>query len=90
MSTETDRQQLYDLTEIEVILQLEDEALAQAERLYEEEAVIEAAIKGASLYATVVDPAQGPQSVDFSIEDDAITIGCTCGHHGPDICAHVG
>jgi hypothetical protein len=90
MSLHSDRQQLYALTREEVILQLDGPALGQAKAYYQDGRVRDPAIQDAGIYGTVVESAYESHTVEVSIADGDIYIGCTCDHPGPRICAHVG
>jgi hypothetical protein len=90
MSLESDRQRLYALTRDEILFQLEDAAQIEAEQYLQGGYVSELSIEGASLYGVVTESAPEFHAVEVSVEDGDIYIGCTCGHHGPGICAHVG
>jgi hypothetical protein len=90
MSGYPDHHLLYALTEQEVLLQLKEAALADAQRYYRDDRVRERSIVGGTVMGLVEESALDSQVAEASVHDGEIYIACTCEHPGPDICAHVG
>ena len=90
MSVYADHQLLYGLTEQEIALQLDEAAMADAIKYYRDGRVRERSIAGGTVMGIVEESAFEPQVAEVSVQDGNIYVDCTCGHRGPDICAHVG
>ena len=90
MSGYPDHHLLYALTEQEVSLQLDEAALAEAQRYYRDGHVRKRSIVGSTVMGLVEQSALDSQVAEVSVHDGEIYIDCTCEHRGPDICAHVG
>jgi hypothetical protein len=90
MSSETDVQRLYALSEDEILFQLDADTLAGAEQHCRAGHVLNPTVDDATLRALVQHNAYESHGVEISVVDDDIYIGCTCEHLGPGICEHVG
>lgn len=85
-----DRNQLYALSHADLVNRFSGGTLAQAERYYREERVIEAEIKGNMLRGVVEEDDLGEHVAQVVVEEGRVYVGCTCGHLGPGPCVHVG
>jgi hypothetical protein len=90
MSEYADQEILYALTEQEVALQLDATAMAEAQRYLENDRVHERSVVRNAVMGIVEESALESYAAEVSVQDRNIYIDCTCGHRGPDICAHVG
>lgn len=90
MASEQDRQILYNLNTDSFSHQLDEETLAEAQRLYKNGRVTDAMVENAELFALVGKGSGTPHAAEIEVEDGEVYVGCTCNSSETWLCAHVG
>lgn len=85
-----DRKRLYALSHTDLVSQFSGSTLAEAERYYREQRVMEAEIKGNTIRGVVQENELEEQIAEVVVEDGGLYVACTCGHRGPGPCVHIG